>query len=646
MFRGFFGVDIIHAPPPPRSLPALSPADALLRLHAHGLPGVLLLESLGPVSQPQSLEHARYTLLSAAPVRRQHTPPPRPSGTALFPAWLGGLKYEAAQQFGLPSHPPAGHAQTWGHYPSGLVWDRLTGTLGIVGAPHLDWEALLSGPLPPAPTLTVGPFSADDLDYAAGVEAVQELIRAGEVYQVNLSRGVTARAQGDPLAAYLRLRADNPSPYMAYADFGSEVIVSCSPERLVRWEQGMVSARPIAGTRPRGATPVEDERLEAELRANPKEQAEHIMLTDLIRHDLGWLSQPGSVRVPDLMLVERYSHVMHLVSEVQGTPLPGLDMDAVLRATFPGGTITGAPKRRVMQAIRELEPGPRGWYTGSLGIVSGAHAELNILIRTATFRRETQGWTVGVRAGAGIVIDSQAGAETHETVIKAQALLGVLSGETLRSGQPPQAPRPGRAWSPPPVHRLPPLRVLLLDNFDSFTQNLAHDLAALGAEVLLQDNTAEQEELLALKPDAVLIGPGPGTPQTSGVTLDLTRACLERRIPLLGVCLGHQALGEALGGQVVRAARAVHGQPEALRHDRRGLFLGIPAGAAFTRYHSLIVEHIPGAIITATSATGEIMALEAVHAPAWGVQFHPESVLSAYGRTLLGNWLALAQSTV
>ncbi|WP_370657339.1 chorismate-binding protein [Deinococcus sp. KNUC1210] len=350
---------------------------------------------------------------------------------------------------------------------------------------------------------------------------------------------------------------------------------------------------------------------------------------------------------PNLMLVERYSHVMHLVSEVRGTPLPGLTTQAVLRATFPGGTITGAPKRRVMQAIRELEPSARGWYTGSLGIISGAQTELNILIRTATFTKEPDGWTVGVRAGAGIVIDSEAGAETRETVIKAQALLGVLSGEARAGspGQPPQPPRPGRAWSPPAVQPQTPLRVLLLDNFDSFTQNLAHDLAALGAVVLLRDQTAALPALLALKPDAVLIGPGPGTPQTSGVTLALTRACLERRIPLLGVCLGHQALGEVLGGQVVRAARAVHGQPEALHHDGQGLFAGIPQGAEFTRYHSLIVQHSPGARITAATATGEIMALEAADAPAWGVQFHPESVLSTYGRLLLGNWLTLVHAS-
>ncbi len=649
-------------------LPDLSPDQALLRLHAHGLPGLVLLESLG-----QLTAQSRLTLLSAAPVQVQHTLPQRPAGTALFPAWIGGLKYEAAREWGLPTHPPQGHAQNWGWYPSGLVWDREAGTLTVVGTAHLDWKALLAGPEPEMPELQVGSFSADDLDYPAGVRAVQQSILAGEVYQVNLSRGVTATASGQPLAAYLRLRLDNPSPYMVYAELACtalartapedahlehEVIVSCSPERLVRWQGETVSARPIAGTRARGDTPAQNAALEADLLQDPKEAAEHLMLTDLLRHDLGWLSCPGSVHVPEYRSVERYSHVMHLVSEVHGRALPGLDTAQLLRATFPGGTITGAPKRRVMQEIAALEPQPRGWYTGSFGLLSGAKAELNILIRTAVFNQPQEaGWTISVRAGAGVVMASDPHRETRETALKAQALLEVLSGLEVPSGEGRERPRqaqsvtPGLPWSPPPltrqaISRRPPLRVLLLDNFDSFTQNLAHDLAAHGAAVLLRPNTTPLPELLALRSNAVLIGPGPGTPQTSGVTLPLTRACLHLGWPLLGVCLGHQALGEALGGRVVRAARALHGMPEQVRHSGQGLFAGVPQGAVFTRYHSLIVEDLPAPnLVSATSETGEIMALQATGAPAWGVQFHPESLLSGYGRVLLGNWLELAAAT-
>jgi len=307
------------------------------------------------------------------------------------------------------------------------VWDRADGSVQVVGEPHLDWADLLGGDVPPVPPLSVGAFSADDLSFPDGVLAVQQGILAGEVYQVNLSRGVTAAATGHPLGAYLRLREDNPSPYMAFLDLGRDVIVSCSPERLVRWEGDAVSARPIAGTRARGDTSERDAALELDLRTDAKEAAEHLMLTDLIRHDLGWLSVPGTVSVPEYRSVERYSHVMHLVSEVRGQARAGLDVEDVVRATFPGGTITGAPKERVMQEIAALEPGPRGWYTGSVGVLSGARVELNILIRTASFRRADggSGWRVGVRAGAGIVMDSDPARETRETVSQGAGAAGI-----------------------------------------------------------------------------------------------------------------------------------------------------------------------------------------------------------------------------
>ncbi|WP_221089360.1 chorismate-binding protein [Deinococcus aquaedulcis] len=614
----------------------LSPADALRRLHAAGAPGLVLLDSLGPVT-PDS----RWSFLSAWPQAVRHDLPDPPGGHTFFPAWLGGLKYEAARAFGLHTHAPQGPAMWWGHYPSGLVWDRQACTVAVVGEPHVPWAEWLTLDPGPEPTLTVGPFGADDVDYPAGVHAVQDLIRAGEVYQVNLSRGVRAAAQGDPLAAYLRLREVNPSPFMAYADFGDEVVVSCSPERLVRWAGGMLSARPIAGTRRRGDTPQEDAAFEAELRSSPKEVAEHTMLVDLVRHDLGRVAAPGTVTVPDLMLVERYSHVMHLVSEVTAQARPGITLREVLAATFPGGTITGAPKERVMEAIAALEPGPRGWYTGGLGRLSGEGLDLNILIRTAAFTRTPQGWTVEVRAGGGTVIDADPTREAQETVHKAQALLSVLAGVPGRPAQPPAPPVPGRPWAPPPAPGHSELRVLLLDNRDSFTWNLAHDLLALGAQVEVRSQDEDALVLLRGQPHAVLVGPGPGTPETSGCTLALTRACLERRIPLLGVCLGHQALGQVLGGQVVRA-QPVHGRPEYVRHSGTDLFAGVPQGAAFGRYHSLVVRGLDPTLVTAQSADGEAMALAVPGQPAWGVQFHPESVLSPAGRLLLGNWLKLS----
>ena len=660
----------------PTHLAASTPADVLLRLRAAGVEGVILLESLGPVT-PRSAR----SFLSAAPVAVQHHLPEWPAGSGMFPAWLGGLHYEAAHAFGLTTHPASSPTQTWGLYPSGLVWQRdfntdnphASGQLSIVGEPHLDWMALLGGDPAPTPPLEADPLlpgDDHDLEFEAGVRTVQTLIRAGEVYQVNLSRGLSTRVQGDPLAAYLRLRTLNPSPFMAYAELphpgGLDVVVSGSPEQLVRWERAsqQLTARPIAGTRPRGSTPASDAALEAELRSSRKEVAEHLMLVDLLRHDLGAAAVPGAVWVPELLATERYSHVMHLVSEVAATARADLTLPELLSATFPGGTITGAPKRRVMEVIAELEPRPRRWYTGSLGRISGEAAELNILIRTAAFTREittrettrtqapsgTDRWQAEVRAGAGIVIGSQPRAETGEVRRKAQATLLALglSAGHRSPGQPPAAPIPGRVWRPAPAllvtwpgQRQP--RVLLLDNFDSFTHNLAHDLHALGASVIWRNQTTELGELLALAPDAVLIGPGPGTPQSSGVTLALTQACLKRQLPLLGVCLGHQALGEVLGGKLGPAPQPIHGEAAEVHHAGTGLFEGLPSPAAFGRYHSLTLGDVgAGGRVTARSSQGEVMALEAVHHPAWSVQFHPESLLSPHGRALLARWLTMS----
>ena len=517
----------------------------------------------------------------------------------------------------------------------------------------------LRGPLPGVPGRDPAPAPHFTSNHTPGaymdvVRRGKAYIEAGDIFQFVPSQRFSADLTVHPFALYRALRRVNPSPYLGYlhlqASSGEPVIlVASSPESLLRSDGHSVTTRPIAGTRRRGDTPAEDAALEAELRASTKEVAEHTMLVDLVRHDLGRVAQPGSVHVPDLMLVERYSHVMHLVSQVEARARPGVTLRDVLAATFPGGTITGAPKERVMQAIRDLEPGPRGWYTGGVGIVSGARVDLNILIRTAAFTRTgsegTPGdWTVEVRAGGGTVIDADPLREAQETVHKAQALLSVLSGVPGRPAKPPASPRPGQPWSPPPPVSAPGLRVLLLDNRDSFTWNLVHDLQALGAAVDVRSQDEEAAGLLGTGPDAVLIGPGPGTPDTGGCTLALTRLCLERRVPLLGVCLGHQALGQVLGGRVERAD-PVHGRPETVTHGGTDLFAGVTHGAAFGRYHSLVVRGLPEDLVTARSAGGEVMALRAPGAPAWGVQFHPESVLSPAGRVLLGNWLRLAART-
>jgi anthranilate synthase component 1 len=272
--------------------------------------------------------------------------------------------------------------------------------------------------------------------YKAAVAHAKEYILAGDVFQVVLSQRFEApRAGADPFDVYRALRVVNPSPYMFQLDFGEVQLTGASPEVLVRvdGEAGAhktVTVRPIAGTRPRGATPDDDARLEAELRADPKERAEHVMLIDLGRNDVGRVSRVGSVRVDEHMVTERYSHVMHLTSSVSGEVADGRSALDVLRACFPAGTLTGAPKIRAMQIIEELEPARRGVYGGAVGYVSfTGNLDMAIAIRTLV----TKGDTVFLQAGAGIVADSDPDAEYEETVSKARAVVRALAMARPRS---------------------------------------------------------------------------------------------------------------------------------------------------------------------------------------------------------------------
>ena len=255
--------------------------------------------------------------------------------------------------------------------------------------------------------------------FTEAVGKVKEYIEAGDVFQVNLSVLQSESLVTNPLHIYEQLREINPSPYMSYLDFDEFQIVSCSPELLVAKRDQEVWTRPIAGTRSRGKTIEEEQQLMEELRSNEKEQAEHIMLVDLERNDLGRVCEYGTVEVDELLVIEKYSHVMHLVSNVRGELKKDKDGFDLLKAVFPGGTITGAPKIRTMEIIEELEPTKRGIYTGSVGWISyTGDLELNITIRTMI----TKDQQAFVQAGAGIVIDSNPKHEYLESLKKAQAL--------------------------------------------------------------------------------------------------------------------------------------------------------------------------------------------------------------------------------
>jgi anthranilate synthase component I len=290
-------------------------------------------------------------------------------------------------------------------------------------------RARLAVPLPqsvvlaqPRPQSEPAPLSCSvtEEDFLAAVRRCKEYVFAGDCMQVQVSQRTTRAFGAPPVSLYRALRGLNPSPYMFYFDFGDHHVVGASPEIMVRVAGDRITLRPIAGTRPRGATPEDDARIAGELLADPKERAEHVMLIDLGRNDVGRVAAVGSVKVTEKMVVERYSHVMHIVSNVEGRCAPGVDATDVFKATFPAGTVTGAPKVRAMQIIDELEPVKRGVYSGAVGYLGfNGDMDVAIAIRTAVVKDGK----LHVQAAAGIVADSDPQSEWQETQHKARALL-------------------------------------------------------------------------------------------------------------------------------------------------------------------------------------------------------------------------------
>jgi anthranilate synthase component 1 len=261
-------------------------------------------------------------------------------------------------------------------------------------------------------------------EYCSIVEKAKEYIRAGDIFQVVPSQRLSVPFSARPVDVYRALRALNPSPYMYFIDLGATQIVGSSPEILVRLKKGKVVLRPIAGTRPRGKTRDDDLALESELLADPKERAEHLMLIDLGRNDVGRVSETGTVKLTESFVIERYSHVMHIVSQVEGDLRAGLNYMDVLKATFPAGTVSGAPKIRALEIIQELEPHKRNIYAGAIGYIGWwGDADTAIAIRTAVI----QDGQLHVQAGGGVVFDSDPAAEWEETMNKGRALFRAVA---------------------------------------------------------------------------------------------------------------------------------------------------------------------------------------------------------------------------
>jgi anthranilate synthase component 1 len=302
--------------------------------------------------------------------------------------------------------------------------DRLARLRARLAAPIPEEQALaaLRGGITAAKEPAECSFS--EAGFMAAVERTKQYIFAGDCMQVQVSQRSSIPFSAPPLDLYRALRGINPSPYMYYFDFGDHHVVGASPEIMVRLSGGTVTLRPIAGTRPRGATPAEDAARAAELLGDPKERAEHVMLIDLGRNDVGRVAATGTVKVTEQMVIERYSHVMHIVSNVEGRIHPGLDAIDVFKAGFPAGTVTGAPKVRAMQIIDEMEPVKRGIYSGAVGYLGfNGDMDVAIAIRTAVVKDGV----LHAQAAAGVVADSDPLAEWQETRHKTAAMLKAAS---------------------------------------------------------------------------------------------------------------------------------------------------------------------------------------------------------------------------
>lgn len=670
--------------------------------------------------------------------------------------WLGVLGYQLGHSLErLPEAPPRLHPRPpvdLAYYDHVLRFDRDANAWWFEGACNARdlkqarqkceeiQEALVvaEADLAPRP-FVLGSFQPTPTleGHAKAVAAALDHIVAGDIFQANICMRLDASFEGDPLDAFLAGVEGLSPAYAAFIRSDHGAIVSLSPELFLRRTGRHVLTAPIKGTAPLDVDP-------DTLRDSSKDRSENTMIVDLMRNDLARVSVPGSITVPSALSVQRHTGVWHLVSEVEARLRPGVSDCELIQATFPPGSITGAPKVRAMEVINNIETTAREAYTGAIGW-SGAHGlEMNVAIRTFEFADD--GVWLGV--GGGVVANSRPDAEVNECLVKAQPLIHALGGrldparftrpapravteETdsaifcgdlcvvtdeivvvssaaeptssttrdvatiLRRHAVPVAqrppthaelakaretfaidpqlhtsatsarddrvarPRPGplEGWlmsnrqevSTSRAHRLRSRQsVLLIDNYDSFVHNLADYCQVAGAEVSVIRNDASDVravlgQIAEGRYDRVIISPGPGEPTSAGVSVDLIRH-LPDHVPLLGVCLGHQAIAVAYGGLVVRAPEPVHGSRVIVHHDGGGIFRGLSAPVVGARYHSLMVDETSLVAtplrISARSPSGLVMGVRHRNRPVEGVQFHPESILTRFGHDLINRFLA------
>ncbi|KAI9164526.1 anthranilate synthase / indole-3-glycerol phosphate synthase [Blastocladiella emersonii ATCC 22665] len=550
---------------------------------------------------------------------------------------------------------------------------RLAQLLATLSADHVPVPA--QAPIPPRAERPTAESNVGKDGYMGFVRTLQHHIVDGDIFQAVPSQRMRLPTKLHPFNAYRQLRSFNPSPYMFYLDLKDFSIVGASPEMLAKVDGRKVYTHPIAGTRKRGKTPDEDNALAADLLGDPKERAEHIMLVDLGRNDVNRICDPSSVKVESLMHIERYSHVMHIVSVVSGELRPEQTPFTAFRSIFPAGTVSGSPKVKAIELIRTLEGEKRGVYAGAVGHFDfSGGMDTCIAIRTMVFKDGN----AYLQAGGGIVYDSNQEDEYVETINKMMSSVAALERAEeyyyqLQLQEPPVpaggavVPQATKPRAPAPVLKtyadgeLPTLRsanaiyqlpqadptkpvTLLIDNYDSFVFNVYQYLCEEGAQVVVYRNDQiTLAEIAKLQLRNIVISPGPGHPADSGVSCDVIRA-YAGKVPILGVCLGEQAMFHVYGGTVTHAGAVVHGKTSPIKHDGKGLYRGLPQQFSVTRYHSLAGDEktAPACLeITSWTADGHVMGVRHREFTVEGVQYHPESVMSEHGHAMVRNFLAL-----
>ncbi len=479
-------------------------------------------------------------------------------------------------------------------------------------------------PVPAAPVLEPAGISSDHTpeEYMANVETVRQGMRRGDYYEVVLRQTFRTPYSGTPSALFERIQHASPSPYEFLLQFGDEQLVGASPEMFVRIEGRRVETCPISGTAQRTGDPIRDAQNIRELLQSAKEESELTMCTDVDRNDKSRVCEPGSVKVIGRRLIESYAGVFHTVDHVEGQLKEGFDsLDAFLSHMW-AVTVIGAPKKAAAQAIETLEKDARGWYGGAVGMLQ-MNGDINtgILIRTAYLRDGMAHYPVG----ATLLYDSVPAMEERETRLKATGFFRAIHPQAAPAASAAAAvPGPAAASSPG-------IRMLLVDNDDCFIHTLANYARQAGAEVVTYRAGFPQELLEQIRPDLVLISPGPGCPADFGVP-ELVRRAVGLGLPVFGVCLGLQGVVEAFGGRLGVLDYPMHGKPSTVKHCGTGVFEGLPERFQVGRYHSLFAlrETFPDCLeVTAETEEGVIMAVRHRELPVTAVQFHPESILTA-----------------